>query len=55
MTGLLRFADFAMYEAKHRHKGTLAHFNRDSYRKNIYLLENREAINKVIDISHYKS
>jgi len=49
VTELLRCADFAMYEAKHQRKGTVACFDRDSYRKNIYLLENRETINKVID------
>lgn len=46
---LLKLSDFAMYEAKHQRKGTLVQFDRESYLKNAYLLENRETINKLID------
>ncbi len=46
---LLKLADFAMYEAKNTMKGTVFEFNKDSYAKNFYLLEKREAINRIID------
>ena len=49
ITDLLKLSDFAMYEAKHTRKGSLLEFSRESYDKNIYLLENREAISKLID------
>ncbi|MDL2253761.1 bifunctional diguanylate cyclase/phosphodiesterase [Ruminococcaceae bacterium OttesenSCG-928-I18] len=49
ITDLLKLSDFAMYEAKHSRKGTLNEFNRQSYSENAYLLENREAINRLID------
>jgi hypothetical protein len=38
-----------MYEAKHNRKGTLYEFDSESYSKNAYLLENREAINNLLD------
>lgn len=46
---LIKYADYAMYEAKHRQKGTIGHFCMDSYLKNFYILENSDAINKLID------
>lgn len=49
VTDLLKLSDFAMYEAKHREKGVLFEFNQESYRNNAYLLENREAIHRLID------
>lgn len=49
VTDLLKLADFAMYEAKHKEKGTLFEFNQASYESNAYLLENREAIHRLID------
>lgn len=49
VTDLLKLSDYAMYEAKHNQKGTLFEFNRESYSENIYLLENREAINLLLD------
>ncbi|RRD94697.1 bifunctional diguanylate cyclase/phosphodiesterase [Clostridiales bacterium COT073_COT-073] len=49
ITDLLKLSDFAMYEAKHKEKGTLFEFNQESYRTNAYLLENREAIHRLID------
>lgn len=49
ITNLLKLADFAMYEAKHTQKGRLLEFNGESYKQNSYLLENREAINRLLD------
>lgn len=46
---LLKLSDFAMYEAKHKEKGRLFEFNQDYYQKMSYLLENREAINRLLD------
>lgn len=46
---LLKLSDFAMYEAKHKEKGRLFEFNREYYQKMSYLLENREAINRLLD------
>lgn len=51
LNDLLKLADFAMYEAKHQSKGTIIEFNKQSYKENIYLFENREAINDLIDNS----
>lgn len=49
VTDLLKLSDYAMYEAKHSEKGTVVEFNQESYRENLYLLENREAINLLLD------
>lgn len=49
VTDLLKLSDFAMYEAKHKEKGCLFEFNRDYYLQMSYLLENREAINRLLD------
>lgn len=49
VTDLLKLADFAMYEAKHICKGEVYEFNRESYQTKSYLLENREAINRLLD------
>ncbi|NLM06502.1 MAG: EAL domain-containing protein [Tissierellia bacterium] len=46
---LLKFSDYAMFEAKQNNKGSILEFEPASYRSNVYLLENREAINKLID------
>ncbi|MDD3305968.1 MAG: bifunctional diguanylate cyclase/phosphodiesterase [Acetobacterium sp.] len=46
---LLKMSDFAMYEAKHKEKGRLFEFNCEYYQKMSYLLENREAINRLLD------
>lgn len=48
---LLKLSDFAMYEAKHKEKGGLFEFDSESYQNNIYLLNNREAINRLLDES----
>ena len=49
ISDLLRCADFAMYEAKHRDKGSAREFNQESYQRTNYLLENRETINRLLD------
>lgn len=49
VTDLLKLADYAMYEAKHKEKGSLFEFSMESYHKNAFLLENREAINRLLD------
>lgn len=46
---LLKLADFAMYEAKHKEKGVLFEFNPESYQSKSYLFDNREAIHRLID------
>lgn len=46
---LIKLSDYAMYEAKHKQKGRLFEFNHESYKKNHYLLENREAINALLE------
>ncbi|MDO9490831.1 diguanylate cyclase domain-containing protein, partial [Acetobacterium sp.] len=46
---LLKLSDFAMYEAKNTEKGRLFEFNREYYQQMAYLLENREAINRLLD------
>ncbi len=49
VTDLLKLSDFAMYEAKHKEKGSVVEFNRQSYQENAYLLENREVIGRLLD------
>ncbi len=46
---LLKIADFTMLEAKQREKGSIYEFNKLRYENMSYLLENVEAINKLID------
>ncbi|WKY47615.1 bifunctional diguanylate cyclase/phosphodiesterase [Eubacteriaceae bacterium ES3] len=46
---LLKRADFAMYEAKTKEKGKLYEFDPEYYQQMSYLLENREAINRLLD------
>ncbi|WKY44644.1 EAL domain-containing protein [Eubacteriaceae bacterium ES2] len=46
---LLKRADFAMYEAKSKEKGKLYEFDPEYFQKMSYLLENREAINRLLD------
>lgn len=46
---LVKYADFAMYDAKHTTKGTHREFNKDVYDEKIYVMENTEAINKLIE------
>lgn len=55
---LIKLADYAMYEVKHNNKGNIIEFNRESYDKNVYLLNNRDSINLLIENSlilfHYQ-
>ncbi len=46
---LTRYADFAMYMAKHSIKGVLQEFDFDSYQKNSYLLSGREELNQLLE------
>lgn len=48
---LIKLADYAMYEIKHSNKGGIAEFNKESYDKNSYILENSEKINVLLDES----
>lgn len=46
---LVKLADFAMYQAKHNAKGTMREFDQKIYDETAYMMENREAINKLIE------
>ena len=46
---LVRYADFAMYMAKHSTKGVLQEFDLESYQKNSYLLSGQEEINRLLE------
>jgi diguanylate cyclase (GGDEF)-like protein len=46
---LVRYADFAMYQAKHNRKGELEEFNRLLYEGNDVLLSGQEALNNLIE------
>ena len=46
---LVRYADFAMYQAKHTRKGELQEFNRLLYDGNEVLLNGQEALNNLIE------
>ncbi len=46
---LVRYADFAMYQAKHTRKGELQEFNRLLYDGNEVLLSGQEALNNLIE------
>ncbi len=46
---LIRYADFAMYQAKHTRKGELQEFDRLSYEGNEVLLSGQEALNNLIE------
>lgn len=46
---LTRYADFAMYMAKHSTKGVLQEFDLESYQKNSYLLSGREELNQLLE------
>ncbi len=46
---LMRYADFAMYQVKHSHKGELQEFNRLLYENNALMLNGQEAFNSLID------
>lgn len=46
---LVRYADFAMYMAKHSSKGILQEFDPDSYHNNSYLLSGNEELNHLLE------
>lgn len=46
---LVRYADFAMYQAKHTNKGELQEFNRLLYDGNEVVLNGQEALNSLIE------
>lgn len=46
---MTRYADFAMYMAKHSTKGVLQEFDISSYQKNAYLLSGREELNQLLE------
>lgn len=46
---LIRYADFAMYDAKHSFKGALHEFDINVYKKDYILVQGTEAINKLIE------
>lgn len=46
---LIRYADFAMYTVKNTEKGGVRQFDIEEYRKDSYLLQNKEDLNKLID------
>ena len=48
-SSLTRYADFAMYMAKHSTKGVLQEFDFASYQKNSYLLSGREELNQLLE------
>ncbi len=46
---LFKYADFALYQAKHNNKGTMTEFNVNNYKVNYHALENSLAINQLLD------
>ncbi|MDO5062944.1 MAG: bifunctional diguanylate cyclase/phosphodiesterase [Peptostreptococcaceae bacterium] len=46
---LKKFADFAMYTAKHSSKGSICEFNRSLYDKNYILFSGKESLNEFIE------
>lgn len=46
---LVRYADFAMYMAKHSSKGIVQEFDPDSYHNNSYLLSGNEELNHLLE------
>lgn len=46
---LVRYADFAMYIAKHSTKGILREFDPDTYHSNSYLLSGKEELNHLLE------
>ncbi len=48
---LYRFADFAMYSAKHNSKGSIREFDRETYEEEHILISGREAFNELLENS----
>lgn len=48
---LIRYADFAMYKVKRTDKGQFKEFDRDTYDRELYLLQGRETLNTIIERS----
>lgn len=46
---LIRYADFAMYSAKHTEKGAVGEFSREKYLTDSFLLSGPEALNRLIE------
>lgn len=46
---LLKFANYAMLEAKRQRRGTILDFNKESYLKKAYRIDKSEAINRLIE------
>lgn len=46
---LLKYADFAMYQVKNTTKGEFGEFDMEHYKRDSYLLQNQEEINRLID------
>lgn len=49
LSKLLHYADFAMYKVKQENKGNLEHFNHDIYTEEAFLINAREALDRLID------
>ena len=49
LSDLLHYADFALYKVKQESKGTLEFFNNDTYNEESFLINGREALNRLID------
>ena len=48
---LIRYADFAMYQAKHTNKGHFTDFSLESYDRQSYLLHSKEELNQILENS----
>lgn len=46
---LMRYSDFAMYQAKHTHKGTLAEFDRQKFMEKTFTLQSHAEFRQLID------
>lgn len=46
---LLKFSDFAMYQVKHHTKGSIREFVMDTYQKEMFLTQNKQALTEMIE------
>ena len=51
---LVKYADFAMYKIKNSVKGRISYFDSESYRREAYLLKNKEELNRLIEEKRIK-